>query len=194
MNDGALLLFSIILSRLKNCQTVWVIFWNPLSEVLLSVTGSLEQWRRWTRTVHRRTNSRFRIRKRMSLLWLYLMFELLTWDFLFDLLQTSISWLIRTTYCLSMQSSLSIWLSLLIYTYSYGWCRTLLTSITSKKVRLHLLYALLIHLCYWGAWAQVRTSSTKCCAPFEENVHSLWSFYKFLETQEINNERYYHSW
>ena len=51
---------------------------------------------------------------------------------------------------------------------------TLLTSITSKMVRLHLLYALLIYfLVILGSMGTGEDLFYKCCAPSEEIVHSL---------------------
>jgi hypothetical protein len=194
MNDGALLLFSVVLSRLrtvKQCERVSEIHWVRFYTVSQDPSNNDED-----------EQEQFTARRIQGLEsgsgWVFYDY---TWcsnysHGIFCLISCRQVFLdlkeLHTVFLCKVL--LSIWLSLLIYTYSYGWCRTLLTSITSKMVRLHLLYALLIHFCYWGAWAQVRTSSTKCCAPSEENVHSLWSFYKFLETQEINNERYYRSW
>ena len=146
---------------------------SSLQTTIHSVTGSLKQCRRWTRTVHRKTNSRCRIRSG----WVFYDY---TWCSnysygIISLLSYRQVFLDLKNYILSFfakfwRAFLSIVWLLLIYTYSYGWCRTLLTSITSKMVRLHLLYALLILFLILGSmgtgedlfYKVLRTLRRKC--------------------------------
>jgi hypothetical protein len=65
-------------------------------------------------------------------------------------------------------------LVMLLCIYFFGSSLALLTSITSKMVRLHLLYALLIYfLVNLGSMGTGEDLFYKCGAPFEEFVHSL---------------------
>ena len=65
--------------------------------------------------------------------------------------------------------------------YFQGGSIVLLTSITSKKVRLHLMYALLTYfLVMLGSMGTGEDLFYKCNATSEEFVHSTSSFQEFL--------------
>ena len=75
----------------------------------------------------------------------------------------------------------SVYVYIDYFNHFHGSSIALLTLITSKMVRLHLLYALLIYLLVTlGSMGTGEDLFYKCGAPSEENVHSPQSFLKFL--------------